>query len=122
MNDWVTEQISFDAGQELFKEGHPPQDAYLIKKGRVEITKSIDGRTVVVGYRNEGDVVGEMALIDKSPRSATATATEPTVCIVITEKLFNEHMSRVTPLLRQVLMTFTANLRDMGNQFARTRT
>lgn len=121
MSDWVTHKQAFDPGQDLFLEGHPPCDAYLIESGRVEVSKIRDGVKVVLGYRDVGDVVGEMALIDNSPRSATATAIEPTVCVVITQKLFNEHMQRLTPLLRQVLMTFTRNLRFMGDQFASTK-
>lgn len=121
MSDWVTHKQSFDPGQELFLEDQPPCNAYLIEKGRVEVSKIRDGVKVLLGYRDEGDVVGEMALIDNSPRSATATAIEPTVCVVITQKLFDEHMARLTPLLRQVLLTFTRNLRHMGDQFAKTR-
>jgi len=92
MSEWVTNKQPFGIGQELFKQGQPPRHAYLIERGKVE------------------------ALIDNSPRMATATAVEPTVCVVITESLFKEHLGRATPLLKKILLTFTGNLRSMGER------
>lgn len=120
MSEWITNKRPFGIGQELFREGQPPRDAFLIERGRVEISKMQGDRKVILGYREAGDVVGEMALIDNAPRSATAIAVEPTVCVIITEKLFHEHLNRVTPLLRKVLLTFTRNLRTMGEQVVGT--
>lgn len=81
MGEWVTNKVPFGVGQELFREGQPPRDAFLIERGRVEISKTQGGERVVLGYRETGDILGEMALIDNNPRSATATAIEPTVQI-----------------------------------------
>jgi CRP-like cAMP-binding protein len=116
MSEWVTNKVPFGVGQDLFREGQPPRDAYLIERGRVQISKTSGEEKIILGYREAGDVVGEMALIDNQPRSATATAVEPTVCVVITSKLFNDHMARATPLLRRILVTFTRNLRDMSKR------
>ena len=116
MGEWVTNKVPFGVGQDLFREGQPPRDAFLIERGRVEISKNQGGERVVLGYRETGDILGEMALIDNNPRSATATAVEPTVCVVITSKLFNEHLTRATPLLRRILVTFSRNLRAMSER------
>jgi CRP/FNR family transcriptional regulator, cyclic AMP receptor protein len=116
MSDWVTNKQPFGIGQELFKQGQPPRHAYLIERGKVEISRVNGDQKVVIGYRATGDIVGEMALIDNSPRMATAIAVEPTVCVVITESLFKEHLGRATPLLKKILLTFTGNLRSMGER------
>jgi CRP-like cAMP-binding protein len=116
MTDWVTNKQPFGVGQELFKQGQPPRDAYLIERGKVEISRMNGDQKVVIGYRKTGEIVGEMALIDKTPRMATATAVEPTVCVVITEGLFSEHLGRATPLLKKILTTFTDNLRAMAER------
>ena len=116
MADWIQNKQPFGVGQEIFRQGQPPRDAYLIERGKVEISVTTNDRKVVIGYRQTGDVFGEMALIDKAPRMATATAVEPTVCVVITQSLFDEHLGKATPLLKKVLMTFTANLRSVGER------
>jgi CRP/FNR family cyclic AMP-dependent transcriptional regulator len=116
MSDWVTRKQPFGIGQELFREGQPPRDAYLIERGKVEVSRKNGDQKVIIGYRATGDIVGEMALIDNTPRMATATAVEPTVCVVITESLFKEHLSKATPLLKKILLTFTGNLRAMGER------
>jgi CRP-like cAMP-binding protein len=116
MADWIQNKQPFGIGQEIFRQGQPPRDAYLIERGKVEISVMSNDRKVVIGYKQTGDVFGEMALIDKAPRMATATAVEPTVCVVITQSLFDEHLGKATPLLRKVLTTFTSNLRSVGER------
>ncbi len=116
MSDWVQNKQPYGIGQEIFRQGQPPRDAYLIERGKVEISVMNNDRKVVLGYKQTGDVFGEMALIDKTPRMATATAVEPTVCVVITQSLFDEHLGKATPLLKKVLTTFTANLRAVGER------
>ena len=116
MNDWVTNKRPFGVGQELFREGQPPRDAFLIERGKIEISRMVGDRKVVLGFREPGEVVGEMALIDDNPRSATAVAVEPAVCVVITKQIFDQHLARATPLLRHILKTFTKNLRAMDSR------
>lgn len=61
-------------GEELFKEGAQPDAMYVIKKGRLAITK-IKGKTkITLAELKPGDLLGEMAFFDKSPRSAGAMA------------------------------------------------
>lgn len=105
-------RVPFGAGQELFRQGQPPHGAYLIERGRIEISFELEGEKIVVGYREPGELVGEMALIDQLPRSATATAVEPTVCIIVPEALLAEHIARATPMIKKLLSTFSKNLRD----------
>jgi CRP/FNR family transcriptional regulator, cyclic AMP receptor protein len=61
-------------GDELFKEGANPDAMYVIKKGRLAITK-VKGKTkITLAELKPGDLLGEMAFFDKSPRSAGAQA------------------------------------------------
>jgi CRP-like cAMP-binding protein len=116
MADMVPNKQPFGVGQEIFRQGHPPRDAYLIERGKVEISRLNNGQKVVIGHKEVGDIFGEMALIDNAPRMATATAVEPTVCVVITESLFKEHLGKATPMLKKILTTFTSNLRAMSER------
>jgi CRP-like cAMP-binding protein len=72
------EEVEFDAGAVLMTEGRPGRQVFLIVEGRVEVTLR-GSRLAVLG---PGEVVGEMALVDGGPRSATVTALEPVTGLV----------------------------------------
>lgn len=67
--------VHFRAGQTIFGYGDPGTDLLVVQTGQVEIsTVSISGRKVVLAHLGPGDLVGEVALLDQSPRSASASA------------------------------------------------
>jgi hypothetical protein len=62
----------FEAGAEIFHEGDPGRDLYVIKSGSVEVLmKAPDGSQRVVKRLEPGDHFGEMALLGNVPRNAT---------------------------------------------------
>jgi len=64
------EREYFAAGSRIFSEGEPAEKMYLILSGQVRL--SIAGEAMAMEFA--GGFIGEMALIDQRPRSATATA------------------------------------------------
>jgi CRP-like cAMP-binding protein len=83
MTQEVHNRQVYYAGSTIFREGEFGSRAFLIASGSVEISKHIAGENVVLGRIGPGDIFGEMALIDKQPRSATATVKETTVLVVV---------------------------------------
>jgi len=73
----ITQERQFPAGQEIFREGAPGDGVYFVKSGSVEISSGKTERHVF-SRLGPGEVFGEMAVIEHRPRSATATAAEPT--------------------------------------------
>lgn len=69
----------FKSGDIIIKENDVGESAYLIQKGRVEITKESKGRDIYICDLVAGSILGEMSMIDDKPRSATVTAVEDTV-------------------------------------------
>ena len=69
----------YNAGEIIIKEGDSGESVYIIKEGRVKVTKETDGKEVHLAYCNAGQILGEMSMIDDKPRSATVTAVEKTV-------------------------------------------
>ena len=47
MSDWVTNKRPFGTGQEIFREGQPPRDAFLVERGRIEISRQVGERKVI---------------------------------------------------------------------------
>ncbi len=86
-----------DEGAVVFRENDPGGEMYVIIQGEVEIRKATgpsSNKTLTV--LKKGDLFGEMAIIDKKPRSATAVATQPSKLLVLNEKLY-ESMVASTP-------------------------
>jgi CRP/FNR family cyclic AMP-dependent transcriptional regulator len=73
----------FYKGKTIIEQGDEGFRAYYIEKGSVEIVKNEDGHELKVAELHEGDIFGEMALINNEPRSATVRALEDTTVTVI---------------------------------------
>jgi CRP-like cAMP-binding protein len=58
----------------IFNEGDPGSHMLILISGRMEISKSGDGGLHLLSYEGKGRILGEMALIDHEPRSATCVA------------------------------------------------
>jgi CRP-like cAMP-binding protein len=62
----------------LFRKGDPGSQLYGVLTGRLRVsTSGADGKEIVFGYHEPGEVFGEIALLDSDPRSATIEAVEP---------------------------------------------
>jgi CRP-like cAMP-binding protein len=75
--EWLAEQVrgrEVAAGAVVVHQGEAAEDLYLVESGRLEVTTASGGRTLALGLLGPGDFFGEMALLRKSPRSATVTA------------------------------------------------
>lgn len=73
--------ITVPRGHVFFREHDHGDTLYLLEEGAVEIFKTRDGIRRDVGDLSEGDCFGEMALLSVTDRSATVMATEPSVCL-----------------------------------------
>ena len=85
------------AGQELFEEGSVGDCAYIIKEGSLEIIKQSGDREILLAVRETGEVIGEMALLEDAPRTASVRAREDSLLLSIhrdqLEDLFNSSPS-----------------------------
>lgn len=79
---------SYKAGEVIFKEGDSEDTMFFIKEGKVEISKKMGDAEQVLAFLGPNDFFGEMALLSKSPRSASARAVKETTVIVFNRKQF----------------------------------
>jgi predicted component of type VI protein secretion system len=106
----------FQPGQMIFREGDTTQEAYRILNGRVEISIAGDGKSVILAQLGEGDIFGEMAMVDERPRSASAQALEVTECEVLTAENFNEAVLQRPEILIPYLASFFERLRTANDR------
>ena len=65
-------QTTYDTGEYIFVEGDAGDCAYIIESGTVEISLGNDDGKLVLATLNKGEILGEMAIIDGLPRTASA--------------------------------------------------
>lgn len=107
------------AGAILFHEGDPGDGAFIVESGVVELTRNLRGATVVIASVPVGQVIGEMALIDNKPRSATARCLTETRVRVIPADDFEARLARADPVLRKVLVRFSGLVRAITDEKVR---
>ncbi len=98
-------------GDIIFHEGDPGCTAYIIERGKVDVSISRNGEKLVLTEYKAGDLFGEMALIDETPRSATITVLEHTEVIVIDRSLFKAAFDTAHPLINLFMHSILHNLR-----------
>ena len=67
----ASHEVRLEPGGVLMTEGSPGGSLYVILEGEFEITKRSGTRDVIIAMRGPGEVIGEMSLLDGSPRTAT---------------------------------------------------
>ncbi|MDX1961027.1 MAG: cyclic nucleotide-binding domain-containing protein [Leptospiraceae bacterium] len=95
---------SYQTGQMIFFEGEPGNDLFIVQKGKIKISKIINGNEVILNIMKTGDIFGEMALLDNKPRSASATASEDVDLLAINKTNF-ETMTVSQPQLMSKIIT-----------------
>ena len=96
-------RIHLQAGDVLFEEGDLPTTAFLIEAGAVEVSLMVRGLRIVLGRLQAGDLLGEMAIFDGDPRSATAVAIEDCVLFPIDRAQISERLSKTDPIIQALL-------------------
>lgn len=105
------EHQAFVAGQAIFREGEPGEVLYIVVEGQVEVLLEHQKLETL----GPGDILGEMALIEDRPRSATAIARTDCLLTPITRQHFLTLIQR-TPLFAIRVMRVLAHRLRCTNQ------
>lgn len=106
---FATDTESFVAGQTVFSEGEPGEVMYVVKEGEVDIRV----RDTTVETVGPGGLIGEMALIDRNPRSATAVARTDCKLVPINEARFAFLVQETPFFALDVMRMMVRRLRKM---------
>lgn len=110
-------KLTFPAGHVVFREGEKGNHAYVVQKGQVQIQKKApNGGVITLGTIRDGGIFGEMALIDKSPRMATATCLEKTDCIDISEDILRKKLDTCDPAIRMLIVILIRMIRTVAEK------
>ncbi|MCK5071430.1 MAG: cyclic nucleotide-binding domain-containing protein [Desulfocapsa sp.] len=115
--------ISLQRGEFLFVEGDKGDFMGFVVQGVLEVLKkSAIGENVIIARLAKGSSIGEMGLIDKSPRSATVISRQPTTMITLTSKGFDQ-LTEKSPLtgikvIQKVARLLSLNMRRTSSRLA----
>jgi len=104
-----TDVATRPAGSVIARQGDLGSEMFIIVEGQVVITR--DGRKLTT--RGKGEFIGEMALLDGQPRSATVTTIEDCVLLVTHRRDFSQLLDDVPGLARKILQGLSQRLREM---------
>jgi CRP-like cAMP-binding protein len=100
----------------LFREGDASDAMYVIKSGKIAITKAKGTSEVILAELGPGDMLGEMAFFDNRPRSAGAKAMIDTVIIELPFKALNAQFKTFPEWLKAIVRTVNNHLRNANSK------
>ncbi|MHC4393271.1 MAG: Crp/Fnr family transcriptional regulator [Planctomycetota bacterium] len=105
-------------GAALFRAGDPGDAAYVIASGQLAVTAlSEQGREVLLQLMVPGEMVGELALLDGRPRSATVTAREPVELFVLERTDFLQCLREQPEIALALLKVLSERVRRLSGAF-----
>lgn len=106
----------FHAGDVLFNDGEPANEAFLLQEGQVRLLKRVGAMERSLRVLHPGDLFGESALMEGTPRNSTAVALCDGSALVLDQQLF-QHVLKSNPAVgARVLRQLIRRLRDAEDQ------
>lgn len=96
-------QEVYGAGVPIFVEHEEGSTLYIVLEGHIKITKVVDGNEILLGIMKSKDIFGEMAILENSPRSATAVAMDEATVLAINKSNFEEYIKKHPEIARRII-------------------
>jgi len=109
----VATTMQAPVGKVLAREGDLGREFFVLISGAAAVTRNGVG----VGVLGPGEFFGEMALLDRQPRAATVTTSEPCEVLVLTARAFSGLIDTMPSVDRKMLAVLAGRLRDMEDRF-----
>lgn len=103
-------------GDILFREGDPSDAMYVVKSGKISITKNKGDKDIELASLNPGQMFGEMAFFDNQPRSANAKAAADSVVVALPFASLLAQFKTFPEWLKVMVRTINDNLRDANKR------
>jgi signal transduction histidine kinase len=104
--------VDLEAGTEFISEGSLSDEMYVVLDGDLDITKKYPNKIVSVAQRGPGDVIGEIAFLEKGVRTASATTIGEARLLRIPSQAV-ESLLDDPVVIRQMFQTMTLRLREI---------
>ena len=113
----IAQETVFEAGKVIFHENEMGDVLYIIKKGSVQIFKILgSGQEKTLAVLHEQAFFGEMSILDNSPRSASAKATEDSTLLAVDKESFKEVVNEYPEIAFEIFKVFSQRLREANKE------
>ena len=110
---------TYQQGETIFREGDPGTFAFTILSGAVEISRVLNGRKMTLAMLGENEIVGELAIFNNQPRSATVRAAAPnTVIRVMDRKDVEDDLDKLSPWVDKMIRGLSRRFVDLNTLIA----
>ena len=109
----------YSNGDSIVSEGIVSNNAYIILEGKVNITKKVDKKSILINTLSKGEVFGEMGLISQSVRSASVVAVGNVTIGVIEREQFEAIVSKLPDDVRAIVKALVERLRYTSDQLSK---
>jgi CRP/FNR family cyclic AMP-dependent transcriptional regulator len=105
----ATVELDIDEGKEFVTQGDVGREAFVIVEGTAEAIRN----GITIGELGPGDCVGELALLDHGPRTASVIAKTPLTVLVLGPREFSGVLDEVPTLTHKVLAALASRVREL---------
>ena len=109
----------YSSGDSIVSEGIVSNNAYIVLEGKVNITKKVDKKSILINTLNKGEVFGEMGLISQSVRSASVVAVGNVTIGVIEREQFEAIVAKLPDDVRAIVKALVDRLRYTSDQLSK---
>jgi len=108
----ATVELTIEQGKEFVTQGNVGREAFVIVEGQAEVSRGARP----IATLGPGDCVGELALLDHGPRTATVTATTPLTVLVLGSREFSGLLDEVPTLNHKMLAALASRVRELDSR------
>ena len=112
----------YQDGEAIIRQGDEGNHMYVIQKGKAEVVRETDGKSILLSTLSDGDIFGEMALFEKEPRSATVRAKGEVRVLTVDKKTFLKRVHEDPSLAFQILKKMSERIRQLDSEMAEMKT
>ena len=109
----------YEKGAPIFFEGDPGDAMFIVESGSIGIVKEVEGETIRLATLNDGELFGEMAIIDGGKRMASAVAQEDSVVLRIPHETMEAKLTEYDPFLQALIKILINNLRNVHQAYVK---
>lgn len=121
-NQGQLKTVEFNSGEILFNEGEKTYHFFIVQDGEVEVFRTADdGKKIPLALVSSGASIGEFAMIDRLPRSATARARTPVKAVMVTEEAYLELLSELPTWATSMMETLVERLRHANEVIRKSK-
>jgi CRP/FNR family cyclic AMP-dependent transcriptional regulator len=111
----------YQDGEIIVRQGDPGDSMFVVQSGQVQVLAERDGEETLLNVVREGELLGEMAIFDQKPRSATLRALGETKILTIDKKNFMRRINEDPTIAFRIVETMSQRVRELSDEVVRLK-